>query len=91
MHIHNVSLQVSLQVASVATITTFEVFQLKIEVCYWRLEAGYSKKILNHLSFDQCYFSKCHLNVLLVDMVPEVCELPEAVGTPLLLLLLHLL
>ena len=31
MHIHNMSLQVSLQVASIATITTFEVFQLKIE------------------------------------------------------------
>ena len=43
MHIHNVSLQVSLQVASVATITTFEVFQLKIEVFYWRLEAGRSE------------------------------------------------
>merc|ERR1719391_469540 len=30
VHIHNVSLQVSLQVASIATITTFEVFQLNM-------------------------------------------------------------
>ena len=41
MHIHNVSLQVSLQVARVATIATFEVFQLKIEVC---LETGCRKQ-----------------------------------------------
>ena len=33
MNIHNVALQVSLQVASVATITAFEVFQLKVEIC----------------------------------------------------------
>ena len=32
MNIHNVALQVSLQVASVATITAFEVFQLKVEI-----------------------------------------------------------
>ena len=33
MNIHNVALQVSLQVASVPTITAFEVFQLKVEIC----------------------------------------------------------
>ena len=77
VHIHNVSLQVCLQIASVATVATFEVFQLKIK-------NGEEKKISSKSKLQ------VYLNMLLVDMVSEVCELLEAMGTSVFLLLLHI-
>ena len=77
MDIHNVSLQVRLQIASVATVATFEVFQLKIK-------NGEEKKISSKSKLQ------VYLNMLLVDMVSEVCELLEAMGTSVFLLLLHI-
>ena len=75
--IHNVSLQVRLQIASVATVATLEIFQLKIKKMV--------KKKLSSKSRLQVY-----LDMLLVDVVSEVRELLEAMGTSVFLLLLHI-
>ena len=75
--IHNVSLQVCLQIASVATVATLEIFQLKIKRMV--------KKKISSKSRLQVY-----LDMLLVDVVSEVRELLEAMGTSVFLLLLHI-
>ena len=84
VHIHNVSLQVCLQIASVATVATLEVFQLKIKD-WWRNKQQHICEGLSPKSKWQVY-----LNMLLVDVVSEVCELLEAMGTSVFLLLLHI-
>ena len=68
MHIHNMSLQVSLQVASVATITAFEVFQLKIEAFKRDLKQQVVLEqinylILKYLGFDQHYVCMISPNI----------------------------
>ena len=66
----NVPLQVGLEVAAVATLSAFEIFNL------------YHKRN-NQIITSVTYSLLPHLHVLLVDVMSQVCELPVAVGAGL--------